>query len=47
MYVDDPQYMLGQGSFGKVFICFYYEGPEKEIKRTIKLAMKIITIPKS
>lgn len=23
LYVDDKKYMLGQGSFGRVFICFH------------------------
>jgi hypothetical protein len=32
--------MLGQGSFGRVFVCFY-EGEE----RNVKLALKIIKIP--
>lgn len=34
--------MLGEGSYGKIYIC-YYEDIEK--KRIYKLALKIISIP--
>jgi serine/threonine-protein kinase ULK/ATG1 len=40
--VDDAKFKLGEGSFGKVFICFH-EAPE----RKVKLALKIIYIPEA
>jgi hypothetical protein len=42
LYVDDKKYMLGEGSFGRVFTCFH-EAPD----RIIKLALKIIRIPQA
>ena len=41
-YVDDKKYMLGEGSFGRVFICFH-----ESVDRIIKLALKIIKIPEA
>lgn len=32
--------MLGQGSFGRVFVCFH-----EAVDRIVKLALKIIYIP--
>lgn len=40
LYVDEKKYMLGEGSFGRVFICFH-----ESVDRIIKLALKIIKIP--
>jgi hypothetical protein len=42
MYADDPKFMLGQGSFGRVFICFH-----EAVDRIVKLALKIIYIPEA
>jgi hypothetical protein len=42
LYVNDPQYMLGEGSFGKVFICFH-----QSMNKKVKLALKIIYIPEA
>lgn len=42
LYVDDKKYMLGEGSFGRVFICFH-----ESVDRIVKLALKIINIPEA
>lgn len=40
LYVDEKKYMLGQGSFGRVFVCFH-----EAVDRIVKLGLKIINIP--
>ena len=41
VYADDPKYMLGQGSFGQVYVCFYYEGQLYLTQALIKKRQKL------